>query len=146
MLLLSSLSSWLATLLVLYATLALPSRAIKFDIPAKHSLTTKCIWNYALQDTLVIVTLTTAPSPDSKVGSDDQQIDVEIVDASHHNNVYLDKKDVHGETRMAVNTHSHSDLGVCITNRLKARECHVTGQRSECRLICQLTTSAQLRR
>ena len=39
-----------------------------------------------------------------------------------HNNVYLDKKDIRGETRMAINTHSQSDLGVCITNRLKKGE------------------------
>ncbi|CAO1612591.1 unnamed protein product [Parajaminaea phylloscopi] len=106
-------------LLALVCLLAAPSRAIKFDIQATWSPTTRCIWNYALQDTLVIVTLTTGPSPHSTVGADGQQIDVEIVDASHHNNVYLDKKDIRGETRMAVNTHSHSDMGVCITNRLK---------------------------
>lgn len=110
------------TPLVALVLSASASLAIKFDIPAKHSPTTRCIWNYALQDTLVIVTLNSGPSPDSSVGADGQQIDVEIVDASHHNNVYLDKKDVRGETRMAVNTHSHSDMGVCITNRLKPRE------------------------
>lgn len=75
--------------------------------------------NYALSDTLVIVTVNSGPSPSSSVNAEGQQIDVEIVDASHHNNVYLDKKDIRGETRMAINTHSQSDLGVCITNRLK---------------------------
>lgn len=131
--------------------LAASSSAIKFDIPAKNSPTTKCIcecaaletmrrlscWrqrcamltshllyslltgNYALADTLVIVTVNSGPTPQSSVAADGQQVDVEIVDASHHNNVYLDKKDIRGETRMAINTHSQSDLGVCITNRLK---------------------------
>lgn len=93
--------------------------AIKFDIPGRANPSTKCIWNYALSDTLVIVNLQIGPTPSSAVGVEGQQVDVEIVDASHHNNIYLDKRDIKGETRMAVNTHSHSDLGVCITNRLK---------------------------
>ncbi|CAO1621108.1 unnamed protein product [Sympodiomycopsis kandeliae] len=98
---------------------ALPAWSIKFDIPATSHPTTKCIWNYALSDTLVIVTVSSGPTPNSALGADAQQLDVEVVDASKHNNVYLDKKDITGETRMAINTHSHSDLGVCLTNRLK---------------------------
>ncbi|PWN29892.1 endoplasmic reticulum vesicle protein 25 [Jaminaea rosea] len=109
----------IATCFAALLLLTAPSLAIKFDIEARNSPTTKCIWNYALSDTLVIVTVNSGPSPSSSVNAEGQQIDVEIVDASHHNNVYLDKKDIRGETRMAINTHSQSDLGVCITNRLK---------------------------
>lgn len=92
---------------------------IKFDIEAKHSPDVKCIWNYALSDTLVIVTLNTAvpPSPKS-TGPNDQRIDVEVIDGSKHNNIYLSKKNIKSETRMAINTHSHADLGVCVKNTL----------------------------
>ncbi|CAO1621308.1 unnamed protein product [Jaminaea pallidilutea] len=102
--------------------------AIKFDIPGRANPSTKCIWNYALSDTLVIVNLQIGPTPSSAVGVEGQQVDVEIVDASHHNNIYLDKRDIKGETRMAVNTHSHSDLGVCITNRLKKTHAKASGE------------------
>lgn len=112
--------------LLLFSALSLlsfisPCAAIKFDIPATSHPTTKCIWNYALSDTLVIVTVTSGPIPNSALAGDEQQLDVEIVDASKHNNVYLDKKDIKGETRMAVNTHTHSDLGVCLTNKAKRK-------------------------
>lgn len=123
-----STSILLPTLLTLAVLLlALPSSAIKFDIPVLSHPNTKCIWNYALSDTLVIVTVTSGPTPNSALSADDQQLDVEIVDASKHNNVYLDKKDIKGETRMAVNTHTHSDLGVCLTNRAK-KGAHYRGE------------------
>lgn len=127
-------------LLVVLACLALlcsPTQAIKFDIPAKgHSVVTRCIWNYALADTLVIVTVNNGPMPDSKVDAAGQQLDVEIVDASKHNNVYLHKRDVSGETRMAINTHSNSDLGVCFTNRLKKGEYDDAREDIDSRLVC----------
>lgn len=102
--------------------LATPVLSIKFDVLAKTSPTTRCIWNYALADTLVIVTINTGPIPDSTIDAEGQEVDVEIVDASQHNNVYLAKKNVKGEARMAINTHSNSDLGVCVTNKLVVRE------------------------
>ncbi|CEH18743.1 related to erv25-component of the copii-coated vesicles [Ceraceosorus bombacis] len=92
--------------------------AIKFDLTAEHSPPVKCIWNYALSDTLVIVTINTKPND---VGSEaDQRVDVEVVDGSKHNNVYLSKKGIgKKETRMAINTHTHADLGVCFKNTLR---------------------------
>lgn len=113
--------------------LATPVLSIKFDVLAKTSPTTRCIWNYALADTLVIVTINTGPIPDSTIDAEGQQVDVEIVDASQHNNVYLAKKNVKGEARMAINTHSNSDLGVCITNKLVVRR-YQMGEKSSRRL------------
>ena len=37
--------------------MTLPVQGIKFDLEADTYPTTKCIWNYALADTLVIVTI-----------------------------------------------------------------------------------------
>lgn len=48
----------------------------------------------------------------------DQRVDMEIVDGSNHRNVYQSKKDIKGETRMAITTHADADLGVCFTNHL----------------------------
>lgn len=93
---------------------------IKFDLEASHSPAVKCIWNYALSDTLVIVTLNVKGVPTKASSNEnDQRIDVEVVDGSKHNNVYLSKKNIKTETRMAINTHSHADLGVCIKNTLR---------------------------
>lgn len=49
----------------------------------------------------------------------DQRVDMEIVDGSNHRNVYQSKKDIKGETRMAITTHADADLGVCFTNHLR---------------------------
>lgn len=88
---------------------------IKFDLPAEHSPAVKCIWNYALADTLVVITINAKSDH-----TDDQRIDVEVVDGSKHNNIYLSKRGIgKTETRMAINTHSHADLGVCLKNTLK---------------------------
>ncbi|KAE8266617.1 hypothetical protein A4X09_0g5730 [Tilletia walkeri] len=121
-------SASLFLVLLSLQVLLLPStaNAIKFELPAHHSSHQKCIWNYALSDTLVVVTINAVPStsPDAlttTAPSDKDalmQLDIEIVDGSHHNNVYLSKKNILGETRMAINTHSHADLGVCLRNTL----------------------------
>ncbi len=91
--------------------------AIKFELPASHEPHEKCIWNYALTDTLVVITVT-AVEGEQGGSADKQSVDVQIVDGSKHNNVYLSKKNVRGETRMAINTHSNADLGVCFKNTL----------------------------
>lgn len=106
--------------LVLLAIFTSSVQSIKFDVEASHNPHVKCIWNYALSDTLVIVTINTAvPSDIAKHDSDEQRIDVEVVDGSKHNNIYLSKKNIKSETRMAINTHSHADLGVCVKNTQK---------------------------
>ncbi|EPQ26960.1 uncharacterized protein PFL1_05595 [Pseudozyma flocculosa PF-1] len=94
--------------------LALAAHAIKFDLPASTSPANKCIWNYALADTLVVITANTVPA--EGFSADDMRLDIEVVDGSKHNNIYLSKKNIRGETRLAINTHSHADLGVCFKN------------------------------
>ncbi|CAH7671626.1 expressed protein [Phakopsora pachyrhizi] len=71
----------------------------------------KCIWHYAMTDTLVVI------STNIEKG-ENQRIDLEVVDGSTHRNVYQSKKDINGETRIAITTHSDADLGVCFTNHL----------------------------
>lgn len=93
--------------------------AIKFDLPAATHPHTKCIWNYALSDSLVIVTASTIAKEPFDFAH--QRVDVEVVDGSKHNNVYLSKKNIKGETRLAINTHSHADLGVCFKNTLLSK-------------------------
>ncbi|KAJ1024035.1 hypothetical protein NDA13_004865 [Ustilago tritici] len=100
-------------LLVLFLSTTLVS-AIKFDLPAATHPHTKCIWNYALSDSLVIITASTIAKEPFDFSS--QRVDVEVVDGSKHSNVYLSKKNIKGETRLAINTHSHADLGVCFKN------------------------------
>lgn len=47
---------------------------------------------------------------------------MEIVDGSNHRNVYQSKRNIQGETRMAITTHADADLGVCFTNQLDRGE------------------------
>jgi hypothetical protein len=47
-----------------------------------------------------------------------QRIDIEIVDSSPRRNVYLSKRGVTGETRLAVTSHADGDVGVCFKNHL----------------------------
>ncbi|KAE8241223.1 hypothetical protein A4X13_0g7511, partial [Tilletia indica] len=98
--LLGSVSLFLVLLSLQVLLLPSTANAIKFELPAHHSSHQKCIWNYALSDTLVVVTINAVPStsPDAlttTAPSDKDalmQLDIEIVDGSHHNNVYLSKK------------------------------------------------------
>lgn len=101
-------------LLLLLALLSPLASAIKFDLPAATHPHTKCIWNYALSDSLVIVTASVVGKEPYDLTT--QRVDIEVVDGSKHNNVYLSKKGIKGETRLAINTHSHADLGVCFKN------------------------------
>jgi hypothetical protein len=96
---------------LLFLTLSPLASAIKFDIPAVRHPTEKCIWNHANENVLVIVTANVAPGPN-------QRVDVSLVDGSDHQNVYLMKRNVRGETRLAITTHAEGDLGVCFTNTI----------------------------
>ncbi|MBW0509647.1 hypothetical protein O181_049362 [Austropuccinia psidii MF-1] len=87
-------------------------KSIKFDLYANHSPTPRCIWYYAMADTLVVI------STNIEDG-DDQRVDMEVVDGSIHKNIYQSKKNIKGETRIAITTHNDADLGVCFTNHLE---------------------------
>nr|KIR83453.1 endoplasmic reticulum vesicle protein 25 [Cryptococcus tetragattii IND107] len=84
--------------------------AVKFDLTSDRNPKPKCIWNFASAHSLVIVTANVPGEPD-------QQVDIQILDGSERGNVYLSKKDVRGEARLAVTTHESADVGVCLTNR-----------------------------
>ena len=45
-------------------------------------------------------------------------MDIEIVDSSAQKNQYLNKKNINGETRLAVTAHAEGDVGVCFRNYL----------------------------
>lgn len=72
----------------------------------------KCIWNTAHNNALVIVTANVGPGKN-------QRVDVEILDSSDNKNVYLHKKDIKEETRLAITTHAEGELGVCFSNFLE---------------------------
>lgn len=97
--------------------LLLPSAlAVKFQLQASHSPTQKCLWNYAMSDTLVVISVS-APLQGAL-----QRLDMEVVDGSGSRNIYQSKKGLKGETRMAVTTHADADLGVCFKNTLDSCE------------------------
>jgi p24 family protein delta-1 len=103
-------TSLLLTLLgVLFLTL--PSSAIKFALQSHRYPPAKCIWNTAHTNALVIVTANVGP------GSG-QRVDVEIVDSSPQKNVYLHKRNINDETRLAVTAHADGEVGVCFKNHL----------------------------
>lgn len=85
--------------------------AIKFVLQSYRYPPTKCIWNTAHTNSLVIVTANVGPG-------EKQRVDVEIVDSSPQKNIYLSKKGIKGETRLAVTTHSEGEVGVCFKNFL----------------------------
>lgn len=60
---------------------------------------------------LVIVTANVAPGLK-------QRVDIEIIDSSPQRNVYLNKKNINGETRLAITAHSDGEVGVCFKNHL----------------------------
>ncbi|KAH9807901.1 emp24/gp25L/p24 family/GOLD-domain-containing protein [Melampsora americana] len=88
-------------------------KGIKFDLTAEFTPTPRCIWYYAMADTLVVI------STNIESG-EDQSMDLEIIDGSVHRNVYQAKKGINGETRIAITTHNDADLGVCFTNTLSS--------------------------
>jgi len=102
-----------SVLLTLLAVLFLthPASAIKFALQSHRYPPAKCIWNAAHTNALVIVTANVGSGPD-------QRVDVEIIDSSPQKNVYLHKKGINGETRLAVTAHSDGEVGVCFKNFL----------------------------
>ncbi|KAH7091010.1 emp24/gp25L/p24 family/GOLD-domain-containing protein [Auriculariales sp. MPI-PUGE-AT-0066] len=65
---------------------------------------------------LVVVTANVAPNPST--APNEQRIDIEIVDASSARHVYQAKRNLTGEVRFAITTHSDDDVGVCLKNYL----------------------------
>jgi hypothetical protein len=103
-------TSVLLTLLAVFF-LAHPTNAIKFALQAHRYPPTKCIWNAAHMNALVIVTANVGPGPN-------QRVDIEIIDSSPQKNVYLHKKNINGETRLAITAHVEGEVGVCFKNYL----------------------------
>lgn len=105
-------------LLPLLCLLPLGVSAVKFSLPASHNPTQKCLWNYAMSDTLVVISVS-APLAGTL-----QRLDMEVVDGSASRNTYQAKKGLKGETRMAITTHADADLGVCFKNVLDPCQSH----------------------
>ncbi|KAG6332440.1 hypothetical protein ID866_6646 [Astraeus odoratus] len=97
--------------LLLLLLLAPFSLAIKFVLPPSRFPPEKCIWNAAHTHALVIVTANVGPGVS-------QRVDVEIIDSTPQRNVYLSKRDINGETRLAVTAHAEGEVGVCFKNWL----------------------------
>jgi hypothetical protein len=57
----------------------------------------------------VIVTANVGPGAN-------QRVDIEILDSSPEKNVYLHKKNINGETRLAITSHAEGEVGVCFKN------------------------------
>jgi len=104
--------SWLLLFLTL-SVQPLPTLAVKFNLQSYRFPPQKCIWNNVHENTLVIVTANVGPG-------EYQRVDVEIVDSSANRNVYLSKKDIKGETRLAVTTHAEGEVGICFKNYMAA--------------------------
>ncbi|KAM5543460.1 hypothetical protein V8D89_002711 [Ganoderma adspersum] len=98
-------------LVALLVCLSQPASAIKFNIPSNRYPPAKCIWNAAHSGALVIITANVGPG-------DGQRVDIEVVDASEHKNIYLSKRDINGEKRFAITAHADEDIGVCFRNYL----------------------------
>ena len=103
-------------LLLLYSVL--PSFAVKFNLQAYRWPQKKCFWNPAHDNTLVIVTANIGPGPN-------QRTDIEIIDSSPQQNVYLRKKGIKAETRLAITTHAEGEVGVCFYNYLEQGQCSI---------------------
>lgn len=106
-------TSWCTFATVLLTTFAVftPSYAIKFELPSALHPVPKCVWNAAHKNALVIVTANVGPGRA-------QRVDVEIMDREGDKNVYLSKKDIKGETRLAITAHQEGEVGVCFKNYL----------------------------
>jgi hypothetical protein len=100
-----------------------PTNAIKFTLQSYRFPPPKCIWNPVHDNALVIVTANVSPG-------ESQRVDIEIVDSSPDKNVYLRKKDIKGETRLAVTTHAEGEVGVCLRNYMDSGTCLLTTRKS----------------
>jgi hypothetical protein len=99
---------FIASLLPLFIFTARVS-AIKFNLLASRYPPLKCIWNTAHANTLVIATANVGPG-------NNQRVDVEIIDSSQQRSVYLSKRGINGEARLAITTHEEGEVGVCFKN------------------------------
>ncbi|EIN08309.1 hypothetical protein PUNSTDRAFT_68398 [Punctularia strigosozonata HHB-11173 SS5] len=118
----------LASLFLALSLTALPAHAIKFSLAGYRYPPAKCIWNAAHENALVIVT--------ANVGEGaGQRVDVEIIDSSPKKNVYLSKKNIKGETRLAVTTHADGEVGVCLRNWLNATDYPPQHARNATRIV-----------
>jgi len=105
-------TSVLLTLLsVFFLARLTPTNAVKFALHAHRYPPSKCVWNAAHMNALVIVTANVAPGLN-------QRVDIEIIDSSPQRNVYLHKKNINGETRLAITSHAEGEVGVCFKNHL----------------------------
>lgn len=111
-------SASLFPLLLVFAVTLLscvtPSQAIKFELPAHSYPFSKCIWNTAHKNALIIVTANVGPGSGQRVDIEVRDRDIE----GSAGNIYLSKKNIKGETRLAVTAHSEGDVGVCFKNTL----------------------------
>lgn len=105
-------------LVVLLLVLTESTQAIKFSLPAYRYPPSKCIWNNVHTNQLVIVTANVGPGAN-------QRVDIEIIDSSSQKNVYLSKKGIKGETRLAVTAHAEGEVGVCFKNYLEGGMCYL---------------------
>jgi hypothetical protein len=100
-------TSVLTLLAILFLTHT--TSAVKFALQAERYPPAKCIWNAAHVNALVIVTANVGPGAN-------QRVDIEIIDSSPEKNVYLHKKNINGETRLAITAHAEGEVGVCFKN------------------------------
>ena len=106
--------------LVTLLSLPAPSYAVKFELPASYYPTPKCIWNYAHKNALIVITANVGPGKS-------QRVDVEVRDREGGpGNIYLSKRDIKGETRLAVTAHADGDVGVCFKNILDTCACMIS--------------------
>jgi p24 family protein delta-1 len=105
---------FIASLLPLFIFTARVS-AIKFNLLASRYPPLKCIWNTAHANTLVIATANVGPG-------NNQRVDVEIIDSSQQRSVYLSKRGINGEARLAITTHEEGEVGVCFKNYVEGGE------------------------
>ncbi|KAH9478491.1 Endoplasmic reticulum vesicle protein 25 [Psilocybe cubensis] len=101
--------SLILPLVVLFLSFCHTVSAIKFNLPAFRYPPQKCIWNPAHPNALVIVTANVGPGLH-------QRVDIEIVDSSPKRNIYLSKRGIKAESRLAITTHSEGEVGVCLRN------------------------------
>ncbi|KAF8962597.1 emp24/gp25L/p24 family/GOLD-domain-containing protein [Flammula alnicola] len=99
--------------------------AIKFTLPAYRYPPQKCIWNTAHANALVIVTANVGPGAN-------QRVDIEIVDSGPNRNIYLSKRGIKAETRLAITTHAEGEVGVCLRNYVEGN--HPVGSDEQSKL------------
>lgn len=97
------------TLFIVISCLLHSVSAIKFALQAYRYPPQKCIWNAARANSLVIVTANVGPGAN-------QRVDIEIVDSGPNHNVYLSKRGIKAESRLAITTHADGEVGVCLRN------------------------------